>query len=170
MELCAVDTVLSVAVSGGLCNLDRVSGGGNTDMRGVVTVVSGAVSGYLRDIDSVSRGDLVGRVGEMSLPGGGDAVVSGVDDSVCGVSSVLADGIIDLCGTDTVLSGVDETVCGVSSLMTAGELGVCGCDSLVSDGLVIRVVLRWLMTLLRVVMTHCCLTRFMLVAGCRRLD
>ena len=36
------------------------------------------------------------RVGEMSLPGGGDAVMSGVDESVCVVSSVLVDGILDL--------------------------------------------------------------------------
>ena len=101
-------------------------------------------------------------VGKMSLPGGGDAVVSGVDESVCYVNSVLADGIldmcgvdtvvpgvdesvcyvnsvladgiIDMCGVDTVVSGVDEYVCGVSSIMTADELDVCGCDSLVSDG------------------------------------
>ena len=106
MELCGVDTVLSVAVSGGLCDLDRVSGGGDTDVSGVDTVVSGAVSGCLGDLDSVSRGDIVVRSGEMSLSGGGDAVVSDLDKSVCGVSSV----------------------------MTAGELDVCGCDSFVSDG------------------------------------
>ena len=81
-----------------------------------------------------SRGDLVVRVGGMSLSGGGDAVVSSVDESVCGVSSVLADGILDLCGIDTVVYGVDEPVCDVSSVMTTGELDVCGCDSLVSDG------------------------------------
>ena len=80
-------------------------------MSGVDTVVSDAVSGCLCDIDSVSRGDLVVRVGEMSLSGGGDAVVSGVDESVCGVSSVLADGILDLSGIDTVVYGVDEPVC-----------------------------------------------------------
>ena len=28
---------------------------------------------------------------------------------------------------------IDESVCGVNSVMTAGELDVCGCDSLVSD-------------------------------------
>ena len=43
----------------------------------------GAVSGCQGDIDSVSRGDLVVRVGEMSLSGGGGAVVSGVDEFVC---------------------------------------------------------------------------------------
>ena len=106
MELSGVDTVLSGAVSGGLCELDRVSGGGDTYMSSVDTVVSDAVSGCLCDIDSVSRGDLVVRVGEMSLSGGGDAAVSGVEGSVCDVSSV----------------------------MTTVELDVCGCDSLVSDG------------------------------------
>ena len=32
------------------------------------------------------------------------------------------------------MTGVDEPVCDVSSVMTTGELDVCGCDSLVSDG------------------------------------
>ena len=75
MELCGVDTVLSSAVSGGLCDLDRVSGGGDMDASGVDTVVSD-------DNDSVSGGDIVVRVGDMSLSGGGDAVVLGVDRSV----------------------------------------------------------------------------------------
>ena len=69
----------------------------------------------------------------MSLSGGGDAVVSGGDESVCGVNSVLADCILDLCGIDTVGSGVDEPVCDVSSAITAAELDLCGCDSLVYD-------------------------------------
>ena len=77
--------------------------------------MSDAVSGCVCDIDSVSRGDLVVRVGETSLSGGGDAVVSGVDESVCYVNSVLADGIIDLCGVDTVVSGVDTVVSGVDA-------------------------------------------------------
>ena len=51
-------------------------------------VSSGAVSGGLCDLDSVSRGDVVGGVDEMSVPGGGDAVVSGVDKSLCGVNSL----------------------------------------------------------------------------------
>ena len=108
--------------------------GGDVELRGVDTVEPGAVSGCQCDLDSVSRGDLVVRVGEMSLSGDGDAVVSGVDECVCYVNSVLADGVLDLCGVDTVVSGVDEYVCGVSSTMTADELDVCGCDSLVSDG------------------------------------
>ena len=32
-----------------------------------------------------------------------------------------------------MVSGVDEPVCGVSSLMAVSELDVCGCDSVVSD-------------------------------------
>ena len=102
-------------------------------MSGVDTVVSGAVSGCLCDLDIVSRGDLVVRVGDMSLSGGGDAFVSGVDESVCCVNLVLADGILDLCGGDAVVSGAGEPVCGVSSVMTAGELDVFGYESVVSD-------------------------------------
>ena len=67
--------VSSGAVSGCMCDLDRVSGGGDTDVSGVDTVASGAVSGCMCDIDSVSRGDVVVRVGEMSFSGGGDADV-----------------------------------------------------------------------------------------------
>ena len=68
-------------------------------------MVSDTVSACRCEVDSVSPADIVVRVCDMSLSGGGDAVVS----------------------------GVDEPVCGVSSVMTAGELDVCGCDSLVSD-------------------------------------
>ena len=98
MDLCGVDTVLSGAVNGGLCDLDRVSGGGDTDVSGVDMVVSRAVRGCLSELDSVSRGDLGVPVGDMSLSGGGDAVVSDVDEYVCCVNSVLADDILDLCG------------------------------------------------------------------------
>ena len=91
---------------------------------------------------------------------------------VLSVGGLLAAGILDRCGVDTVVSGVDEPVCSVSSVMPAGELEVCGCNSLVSDeALVIRVVLlRWLVKLLRVVMTHCCLALFVVVAVCWWLD
>ena len=64
---------------------------------------------------------------------GVDTVVSGVDDPVCGVNSVMSAGVLDLSGVDTVVSGVDDPVCGVSSVMTASELDVCGCDNVVSD-------------------------------------
>ena len=40
-------TPLSGAVGGGLCDLDKVSGGGDTDVSVVDTVVSGAVSGCM---------------------------------------------------------------------------------------------------------------------------
>ena len=70
-----------------------------------------------------------------------------------------------------VVSGVDESVCGVNSVMTAGELDVCGCDSVVSDeagesgGVEIFVSVcdvAWLMT-------HCCPMWFVLVTVCRWL-
>ena len=117
---------VSDALSGGLCDLDSVSGGGDTCVNGVDTVVSD-------DNDNVSGGDIVVRVGDMSLSGGGDAVVLGVDGSVCGVNPVLADSILNLCGIDTVVSSVDEPVCGDNSVVTAGEFVVCACDSLLSD-------------------------------------
>ena len=106
MDLCGVDTVLSGAVSGGRCDLGRVSGDGDTDVSGVDKVVSGAVSGCLCDFDSVSRGDLVVHVGEMSLSGVGDAIMSGVDESVCCANSVLAAGILDSCGVEVADGGV----------------------------------------------------------------
>ena len=57
----------------------------------------------------MSLGDIVVRVGEMSLSGG-DSVMLGVDESVCGVNPVLAECILNLCGIDTVVSGVDEPI------------------------------------------------------------
>ena len=110
-----------------------VSCGGDMELRGVDTMLSGAVSGCLCDLDIVSRGDLVVRVGGMSMSGGGDAFVSVVDESVCSVNSVLVDGILDLCGGDAVVSGAVEPVCGVSSVMTAGEFDVFGYASIVYD-------------------------------------
>ena len=127
MELCGVDTVLSSAVSGGLCDLDRVSGGGDTDMGSVDTMVSDAVSGCLCDIDSVSRGDLVLRVGEMTLSGGGDVVVSGVVEPVCGVSSVMTAGELDVFGYDSAVS--DET----GEVVSVGDVVACGDDPLLPD-------------------------------------
>ena len=155
MELCGFDTVLSGAVSGGLCDLDMVPGVGDMDVSELDTVVSGAVSGGLCDLDSKSGGgdtgvsrvntvvsddldnvsgdDIVVRVSDMSLSGGGDAVVLGVDGSVCSVNPVLADSILNLCGIETVVSSVDEPVCGDNSVVTAREFDVCVCGSLVSD-------------------------------------
>ena len=168
MELCDVDTVLSGTVSGGLCDLDMVSGGCDTDESGVDTVLSDAVSGGLCDLDRVA--------------GGGDTDVSRVDTVVTGaVNGCLCDldsvsrgvvvvrvGEMSLAGGgDTVVSGVDEPMCGDSSVASSTCVLVTA-QCLI--GLVIRVVLRWLMTLLRVLMTQCCLTRFVLVAGCRWLD
>ena len=131
-----VDMVLSGAVSGGLCDFDRVSGGGDTEGSYVDAALSSAVSGGLCDLDRVSRGVTVVGDGDVSVAGGGDlavcVVVSGVDESVCGVNSVMTAGVLDLCGVDTVMSGVDRFVCSVSTAMTAGESEVCGGDSVVS--------------------------------------
>ena len=103
MELCGIDTVVSDAESGGRCDLDSVSGGDDTDISDVDTVVSCAVSGCL--CDSVSCGDVVVRVGEMLLAGGGDTVVSGVDESMCGDTSVITAGEFDVCACDSLVSG-----------------------------------------------------------------
>ena len=58
MEVTYSCVVLSGAISGGLCDLDRVSECGVTDVSGVDSVVSGAVSGCLCDLDNVPRGDI----------------------------------------------------------------------------------------------------------------
>ena len=127
-DVVAVDTLMSGAVSVGLCDIDRVTGVGDTGVSGVDTLVSATVSGSLcdidsvsgdvdtvlsravrsglRDLDRVSRGDLVERVGGISLSRGGDAIMSGVDKSVCFANSVLAAGILDSCGVEVVDDGV----------------------------------------------------------------
>ena len=99
--------VSSGAVSGCMCDLDRVSGGGHMDVSGVDTVASGAVSGCMCDIDSVSRGDVVVRVGEMSFSGGGDA-------DVCGRDSLVSDGAGDSTGVEVV---DDVVACGDDTLL-----------------------------------------------------
>ena len=149
-DVCGVDKVLSGAVSGvcvtltgcreavtrmcvvrkrccrvlsvGVCDLDRVSGGGDTEVCCVDTVLSGAVGGGMGDLDRVSEG------GDLAVC----VVVSGVDESVCGVNPVMTAGVLDLCGVDAVMSGVDRFVCSVSMAMTAGESDVCGGDRVVS--------------------------------------
>ena len=138
-----VDTV-SGAVIGSLCDLDRVSGGDGTDVSGVDTV-SGAVSVCLCDLDSVSPGAMVVRVGEMMLSGGGEAVVSGVDVPVCGVSALMTAGEHDVCccgslvsdATGDVVSVDDVVACGDDPLLpdsvhSGGRLSVVG-DTLACD-------------------------------------
>ena len=146
-EVCGVGKVVSGTVGGGLCAHGRVSGGGDMDVCGVDTVVSAAFSGCLCDLDRVSRCDTVVGVGYVSMSGGGE---------------------LDVC---VVVTGVNEPVCGVNSVMTTGELDVCGCDSVVSDeagesgGVEIFVSVcdvAW-------VMTHCCPMWFVLVTVCRWL-
>ena len=127
MELCGADTLLSDAVSGVLCDLDRVSGGGDTAGSGVDTVVSGAVSVCLCDLDSISPGAIVVRVDETSLSRGGDAVVPGVDEPVCCVSSVMTAGELDVCGCDSLVS--DET----GDVVSIDDVVACGDDPLLPD-------------------------------------
>ena len=127
IALCGVDTVLSGAVSGGLCADERVSGGSDTDVSGVDTVVSGA------NIDRVSRGDILVNVDEISLPGGGEAAVSGVDESLCGVNSVITASEIEVCGCDSIVSdearnssGVEVVVSSDDAVRVGGWLPVVG--------------------------------------------
>ena len=122
-----VDTVLSGDISGGLCDLDRVSGCGDTDVSSVDTVVSGDVCVCLCDLDSVSSGAIVVRVGEMSLSGGGDAVMTGVDEPVCGVSSVMTAGELDVCGCGSLVT--DET----GDVVPVDDVVACGDDPLLPD-------------------------------------
>ena len=70
-------------------------------------VLSDDISVCLCDLDNVPGGDIFVCVGEMSLSRGGDAVVLDVDEYVCGINPVLADGILNLCGIDTVVFGID---------------------------------------------------------------
>ena len=120
---------LAPALSGPVAG--SVSYVGELEFSSIDTVVSDhVVVSDACDVDNMSIGDIVVRVGEVSLSGGGDAVVLGIDESECGVNPVLADhGILNLCGIDTVVSGVNQPVCGDSLAMTADEFDACACDS-----------------------------------------
>ena len=96
-------------------------------MSGVDMVVAGAVSVCLCDLDSVSPGATVVRVGETSLSGGGDAIVSGVDEPVCSVSSVMTAGELVVCGCGSVVS--DET----GDVVSVDDVVACGDDPLLPD-------------------------------------
>ena len=146
MDLCGVDTVLSGAVSGGRCDLGRVSEVGDTGVSGVDTLVSATVSSGLCDLDRVSRGDLVERVGDISLSRGGDAIKSGVDEYVCGVSSIMTADGLDVCGRDSVVP--DET----GEIVSVDDIVACGDDPLLPDA--VRVVDR-----LSVLVTPWCVVR-----------
>ena len=147
-----VDTLVSATVSGSLCDIDRVTGGVDTLVSATLdgclcdidsvsgdvdTVLSGAVSSGLCDLDRVSRGDLVERVGDISLSRGGDAIKSGVDEYVCGVSSIMTADGLDVCGRDSVVS--DETG-EVVSVDDVDDIVACGDDPLLPDA--VRVVDR----------------------------
>ena len=125
-----------------------MSGGDDTDVSGVDTA-SGAVSVCQCDLDSVSPGAMVVRVGEMMLSGGGDAVLSGVDVSVCGVISVMTADELDVCcgylvsdETGDVVSVDDVVACDDDPLLphsvrVGGRLSVVG-DTLACDSGVAR--------------------------------
>ena len=123
------------AVSGGLCDHDSVSGGGDTGVNGVDMVVSD-------DNDSVSGGDIVVRVGDMSLSGGYDAVVLGVDGSVCCVNPVLAAGEFDVSACDSLVSdetgdvSIDDVVARGDDPLLPDAVRVGGRLSVVGDTLV----------------------------------
>ena len=76
-------SALSGPVGGGVSNVSVGDVSVDMEFCGIDTVVRDAC-----DIDSISLGDIVVHVGEMSFSGGGDAVVLGVDVSVCGVNPV----------------------------------------------------------------------------------
>ena len=131
---CCVDTVLSGAVSGGLCDLDRVSGGGDAGVCCVDTVLSGAVGGGLCDLDRVSRGVTVVGEGDVSVAGGGDTVVFGVDESVCSVRTSMAAGELDVCGVGVVVSDEAGEPSRVDLFVSDGVgVGVGDCLSVVAD-------------------------------------
>ena len=64
------------------------------------------------------------NVDDMSLSGGGGAVVSGVDEPVCGVSSVMIAGQLDVFGYDSVV--YDET----GEVVSCDDVVACGDDPL----------------------------------------
>ena len=117
MELSGVDTVVSGIISGGgLCGVDSVSGGDDTNVSRVDTVVLG---------DSVSRGVVV-HVAFMSLAGDGDTVVSGVDEPMCGDSLVMTAGEIDVCACDgLVCDGAGDS----SGVEVVDDVVACGDDA-----------------------------------------
>ena len=134
---------LSVPVGGSVADvlgLDAVVlGDGGVSAGAVCVTMTGCQEVVTRRCVVLTRCCRVLSVGvcvTLTVSGGGDlavrVVVSGVDESVCGVNSVMTAGILDLCGVDTVMSGVDRFVCCVSTAMTAGESDVCGGDRVVS--------------------------------------
>ena len=97
VELCDVDTVMSGVVSVGLCDLDMLSGVGDTGVSGVDTLVSATVSGSLCDIDRVT--------------GGVDTLVSAtVDGCLCDIDSVSGD-VAQCCRVLSVAVCVTLTGC-----------------------------------------------------------
>ena len=69
----------------------------------------------------------------MFLSGGGDAVVSGVDESVCGVSSVMAAGELDVCDCDSVVSDEASNTSRVAVVVSIDDDVACGDELLLHD-------------------------------------
>ena len=113
----------------------------DTGVCGVDTVVSAAVSGCLCDPGRVPRGVTVVGVGDVSVFGGGEldvgVALSGVDESVCCVDSVMTAGELDVCGYDSVVSDEAGESNGVEVVVSVDDVVACGDDPLVPD--VVRV-------------------------------
>ena len=73
---------------------------------------------------------VVVRVGEMSLAGGGDTVVSGVDEPVCGDSSVMTAGEFDVCACDIF---VYDWAGDSSGVEVVDVVVACGNDAVLPD-------------------------------------
>ena len=69
----------------------------------------------------------------MSLTGGGDAVVSCVDESVCGISSVMTAGELNVCGYHSVLSDEAGNSSRVEVAVSIDDVVACGDDPLLPD-------------------------------------
>ena len=125
---CCVDKVLSGAVSGGLCDRDRVSGGGDTDGCCVDKVLSGAVRGGLCDLDRVSGG------GDTDVCGVDKVLSSAVSGGLCDLDRVSGGGDTDVCCVDAVLSGaVGGGLCDLDRV-SRGVTVVGDCDVSVAGG------------------------------------
>ena len=62
--------------------------------------------------------------------------MSGVDEPVCGVGSVITDGVLDVCGYDSVLSVVSDEPgdsSGVEVVVSVDDVVACCYDPLVPD-------------------------------------
>ena len=91
--------------------------------------MSGAVGVCLYDLDNVSPGAIVALVGKMSLSGGSDAVVLGVDEPTRGVISVMTAGELDVCGCGSLKLVSDDT----GDVVSVHDVVAYGDDLLLPD-------------------------------------